>query len=74
MLTQPNVEEAVFALQPGEYTEVIKSNIGYHIVYVIEREAEHKLSIESRRMLQEKALQAWLEAARATSTIEILVQ
>ncbi len=74
MLTQPNVEEAVFALQPGEYTEVIKSNIGYHIVYVIAREAEHKLSIESRRMLQEEALQAWLEAARATSTIEILVQ
>ena len=74
MLTQPNVEEAVFALQPGQYTEVIKSNIGYHIVYVIEREMEHKLSVESRRMMQEKALQAWLEAARAASTIEILVQ
>ena len=74
MLTQPNVEEAVFALQPGEYTEVIKSAIGYHIVYVIEREMEHKLSVESRRMMQEKALQAWLDAARATSTIEILVQ
>ena len=74
MLTQPNVEEAVFALQPGEYTEVIKSAIGYHIVYVIEREMEHALSIESRRMMQEKALQAWLEAARAASSIEILVQ
>ena len=35
---------------------------------------EHKLSVESRRMMQEKALQAWLDAARATSTIEILVQ
>ena len=74
MLTQPNVEEAVFALQPGEYTEVIKSNIGYHIVYVIAREMEHKLSIESRRMMQEKALQAWLEAARAASSVEILAQ
>jgi parvulin-like peptidyl-prolyl isomerase len=74
MLTQPNVEDAVFALQPGEYTEVIKSAIGYHIVYVIEREMEHALSIESRRMMQEKALQAWLEAARAASSIEILVQ
>lgn len=74
MLTQPNVEDAVFALQPGEYTEVIKSAIGYHIVYVIEREMEHALSIESRRMMQEKALQDWLEAARAASSIEILVQ
>jgi parvulin-like peptidyl-prolyl isomerase len=64
----------VFALQPGEYTEVIKSAIGYHIVYVIEREMEHALSIESRRMMQEKALQDWLEAARAASSIDILVQ
>jgi peptidyl-prolyl cis-trans isomerase C len=72
MLTQPNVEDAVFALQPGAYTEIIKSAIGYHIVYVIER-ADHPLSVESRRMLQEQALQAWLDAARSASTIEILV-
>lgn len=72
-LTQPNVDEAVFALQPEQYTEVIKSDIGYHIVYVIERDPAHTLSIDARRMLQEKKIREWLDASRAVSTIEILL-
>lgn len=73
MLTQPEVEEAVFALQPGETTGIIASSIGYHIVNVIERETDHPLSTEARLMLQQKALEEWLASARGKSTIEILV-
>ncbi len=72
-LTQQNVADAAFAIQPGEYTAVIKSAIGYHIVYVIEREADHVLSVDARRRLQEQTLQDWLSAAKTASTIEILV-
>lgn len=72
-LTQPEVEDAVFALQPGETTAVIKSAIGYHIVNLIERDAQHPLSIEARRVLQELKLEEWLSSSRAISTIEILV-
>jgi peptidyl-prolyl cis-trans isomerase C len=72
-LTQPNVAEAAFAIQPGEYTQVIKSEIGYHIVFVIERETDHALSIDARRVLQEIKLKEWLDASRKASTIEILV-
>ena len=71
-LTQPNVAQAAFAIQPGEYTEIVQSEIGYHIVYVIEREADHELSVDARRELQEKALADWLIASRAASTIEEL--
>jgi hypothetical protein len=71
-LTQQNVADAAFALQPGEYSEVIKSAIGYHIVFVIERDANHILSVNAHRLLQEKTLQDWLSAAKAASTIEIL--
>jgi len=73
MLTQPEVEEAVFAMQVGETSEIIKSSLGYHIINVIERTAEHPLSTEARMMLQETALNDWLAAARTASTIEILV-
>jgi parvulin-like peptidyl-prolyl isomerase len=73
-LTQPEVEDAAFTLQPGEYSTIIKSTIGYHIIYVIERDAEHPLSVDARRILQDAALKSWLETARAASTIEILVQ
>jgi len=73
MLTQLEVEEAVFAMQPGETSGIIASSLGYHIVNILERENDHPLSTEARLMLQEKALQDWLTAEREKSTIEILV-
>ncbi len=73
-LTQPDVDAAVFALQIGQYSDVIKSALGYHIIYVVDRDPQHPLSVEGRRILQETALAKWLEAARAASSIEILVQ
>lgn len=73
-LTQPAVDEAAFALQIGQYSEVIESEFGYHIIYVVDREPEHSLSVDGRRVLQEAALTKWFEAARAASSIEILVQ
>jgi peptidyl-prolyl cis-trans isomerase C len=72
-LTQPEIETAVFAMQPGQYSSVIKTQLGYHIIYVIERDATHVLSVDARRILQENALTAWLTSARATATIQILI-
>lgn len=73
-LTQPEVEAAAFALEPGQTSEVIQSGIGYHILNVIERDAEHPLSVEARRSLQELALNEWLNISRETAVIEINVQ
>lgn len=73
MLTQPEVEEVVFTLQPGETSGIIPSSLGYHIVNVLEREKDHPLSTEARLMLQKEALSSWLKQALEGSTIEILV-
>ncbi len=73
-LTQPEVEEAAFALQPGEYSSVINSALGYHIIFVIERESDHALSVNARSILQQSKLDEWLESSRAAATIEVLVQ
>lgn len=72
-LTQPDVENAAFALQPGEYSPVIKTSFGYHIVMVMERESDRKLPADARRTLQRALLAQWLEQQRGQSTIEILV-
>jgi peptidyl-prolyl cis-trans isomerase C len=71
-LTVPAVEEAAFGLQPGEYSGVIESDFGYHIVQVEQRDESHPLSGEARLTLQQKILQEWLESRRAAAQIEML--
>lgn len=66
------VEEAAFSLPVGSYSDVIESDVGYHILMVLERE-ERPLSNDARLTLQRKALHAWLVQRREESTIEVLV-
>ncbi len=72
-LTQPSVEEAAFSLQPGEFSGIIETKIGFHIIMVIERDPTHPLSPDARLALQQKALDAWLVEQRAAATIETLL-
>lgn len=68
----PAVEEAAFNLPVGTYSDIIESEIGYHIVKVLERE-ERPLSSDARLTLQRQALYAWIEERRENSTIEVLI-
>jgi peptidyl-prolyl cis-trans isomerase C len=73
-LTQPDVETAAFALEAGQYSTVIHTELGYHIIYVIARDANHMLSVDARKVLQQNKLDEWLESSKASAAIEILVQ
>jgi peptidyl-prolyl cis-trans isomerase C len=70
-LLQPAVEEAVFQLQPGQYTGVIQTQIGFHIVQVIERDPQHLLDPDARLSLKKEAVQNWLDQHRSQSDIQI---
>jgi len=72
-LSEPSLEDATFALQPGQYSSVIETNLGFHILYMIERDAQHPLDPDARRALQLKALQDWLTERRDQSDIQILL-
>jgi peptidyl-prolyl cis-trans isomerase C len=69
----PEIEEAAFTLQPGEYSGVIQTAYGYHIVQVIDRDANHPLSAEARQTLAHTAVSLWLEEQRNQSNIELLL-
>lgn len=69
-LLDAKVEAAAFALQPGTYSEIIASDVGYHILKVIER-GEHPLSPDALLVLQELFLRDWVAQQRAGSAIQL---
>ena len=73
VLTEKSLEDAAFALQPGSYSAVIQTRLGFHILQVIERDAQHPLDPNTRLKLEQQALQNWLQEHRAQSQIEILL-
>ena len=72
-LTEQALEAAAFQLEPGTYSDVIETALGYHILLVIEHDPQHLLTPDARMALQEKALSSWLAERRGQSDIQILV-
>ena len=68
-----SVEDAAFSLGAGQYSTVIESGYGYHIIQVIERSESQPLSAAALHFMQEQAVQNWIDAQWAVSTIEVLV-
>ena len=67
----PAIEEAAFGLPVGAHSDVIQTEIGYHIIEVMEHDAAHPLTTDAKLSLQAKALADWLQAERAKAQIEI---
>jgi len=71
-LLVPEVDQAAWALAPGETSDIVESPLGYHIVRVVER-ADHPLAPDARRFLRQQAVVVWLQARQTTAPIEIYV-
>ena len=66
----PELEEAAFSLAPGQISGVIKSYYGYHIIQVLEKDPNHPLSEEAKRMFREQKFKEWLEKEKASARIQ----
>ena len=73
LLTVAEVEQAAFALQPGETSEVIQSALGYHLVQTLERDPARPLSPAAAQALREKTYRTWLEGLLAQAAIQRFV-
>ncbi len=74
ILVAPELEEAAFALQPGQFSQVVSSELGYHIVQVVERDPARPVDPESLRFLQDRAVQEWVEGLWARATVQRFVE
>jgi hypothetical protein len=74
ILLAPEVERAAFDLQPGQFSGVVTSVLGYHIVQVVERDPARPVTQENLRLLQDRAIQEWVETLWSQAEIERFVE
>jgi parvulin-like peptidyl-prolyl isomerase len=66
----PNEIEAVaFSLSPGEISGIVKSDFGYHVIQVIEKDPARKVSDEMLATWRQKSFLRWLEAQRSVAKV-----
>jgi parvulin-like peptidyl-prolyl isomerase len=67
-LAEAAIEAAAFSLSAGEISEIIETSLGFHILQVIEVNANQPLAPDARLVLQKRAIQDWLQQQRDSVT------
>ena len=73
-LLNQKIEEAAFSLNAGEHSDVITTDVGFHIIRVLERDPNRALSPDALLALQEAALRQWIEQQRAQASVVLAPQ
>jgi peptidyl-prolyl cis-trans isomerase C len=71
-LLQPALEEVAFTTPAGEIGPITESELGFHVIEVIER-GDQPLSFQDRLAFQERAVQDWLDIARTSTVVEQII-
>lgn len=69
-----HLEAVAFQLKPGQISDVVQTQFGYHIIKLEERDNSRPLPPDQIQGARQRAFLAWLQAVRSGMTIEQLVQ
>jgi len=73
-LLDVKIEEAAFNLPVGGHSDVIATDVGFHILRVLERDPGRPLSPDAYLALQEQALKKWVEEQRQLANVVLAPQ
>jgi peptidyl-prolyl cis-trans isomerase C len=73
-LLDPTFEEVAFNLPVGAHSDVIATDVGFHILRVLERDPGRPLSPDATLALQELALKTWIEEQRQQADVVLAPQ
>jgi peptidyl-prolyl cis-trans isomerase C len=68
-LLNKQIEEVAFSLEVGQYSDVITTDVGFHIVRVLARDPNRPLSPDAMLALQELALRNWVEEHKQSADV-----
>jgi peptidyl-prolyl cis-trans isomerase C len=70
-LPEQSIEAAAFALEPGQMSAILPSEVGFHILKLLAREADRPLAPDALRTLQSRVVAEWVANRRQASTITL---
>ena len=73
-LLEAQIEEAAFRLDVGQYSDVIATDVGFHIVKVLARDPNRPLSPDAYLALQERTLRIWVEEQKQLADVALETQ
>ena len=68
------IEEAAFNLGVDQFSDVIATDVGFHIVRILARDPSRPLSPDAFLSLQELALRKWVEEQRSQANVVLAPQ
>jgi peptidyl-prolyl cis-trans isomerase C len=73
-LLNEQIEAVAFSLEVGQYVDVIATDVGFHIIKVLARDPNHPLSPDAFLVLQELALNTWVEEQKGLADVVLAPQ